>query len=131
MSIINNTQKKEIFLKGKKRFSLKSAKTRNATVFTDYSNHEARPSIPLRARNHPAPSIFLCRLYVTYRVIAARFAFLETKGDRRRVVKNCFPHGGYFSNCPRLDSAFVALPTNFRRNHLARSFSFCLSFSFL
>ena len=44
--------------------------------------------------------------------------------DEGRVVKNCFPQGEYFSNCPRLEPPFITLPTNFRRNHLARSFSF-------
>lgn len=44
--------------------------------------------------------------------------------DEERVVKNCFPQGEYFSDCPRLDSPFITLPTNFKRNHLARSFSF-------
>lgn len=52
-------------------------------------------------------------------VIAARVVFRGGEEGRRRIVKNCFP-------LVFLQLSPTRLPTNFRRNHLARSFSFPL-----
>lgn len=73
---------------------MKSAKTRNATVFTDYSNHEARPSIPLRARNHPAPSIFYVVFTSRIELLRQDSRFEKRKETEDASLKIAFPTEG-------------------------------------